>query len=211
MALPWPSFWQHIPENDRGAISDVLTNLLGHGAILGDVGRDRELYLLAREYQRELSEYLAPLHLELIYDADRPILQVRPVPADCGLIERFNKAETMLVLTLWRIYDDIRMAQTVESVVVTINEVWHRLKLYFEQIEPPSEAHLREMLGKLRKHRLIRIQAPEETGVFGESQVEILPTLARAIPFENAAAWEEQVELYLPTPEAAPVLAEEKK
>ena len=66
MSLPWPSFWQHIPDADRSALSDILTDLLAHGALLGDTGRDRELYLLAREYQRELAEYLAPLHLELL-------------------------------------------------------------------------------------------------------------------------------------------------
>ena len=115
MPLPWPTFttWNRIREDDRAALSDVLTELLAHGALIGDAGRDRELYLLAREYQPELSEYLAPLHLMLVPDPDRPIFLVRPVPGDCGLLARFNKAETLLVLTLWRIYHDARMEQTV--------------------------------------------------------------------------------------------------
>jgi hypothetical protein len=41
------------------------------------------------------------------------------VPGDCGLLARFIKAETLLVLTLWRIYHDARMEQAVEAVVVT--------------------------------------------------------------------------------------------
>jgi hypothetical protein len=52
------------------------------------------------------------------------------------------------------------------------------------------------MLIKLRHRRLIRLRWPEEDTRFGESQVEILPTLARAIPFENADAWEQQASLY---------------
>jgi hypothetical protein len=193
MPLPWPSFWQHIREEDRGAISEILTGLLAHGALLGDQGRDRELFQLAREYQREIGEYLAPLHLELMPDPDQPILQVRPVPGDCGLMARFDKAETLLVLTLWRMYHDARMEQIAGTVVVTLNEIWHRLRLYFERIDPPTEAHLRTMLGRLRNRRLVRIQWHDDTLRSGESQVEILPTLSRAIPFENVAAWEQQV------------------
>lgn len=198
MPLPWPTFttWHRIREDERGAISDALTELLAHGALIGDAGHHRELYLLAREYQPELSEYLAPLHLTLVADADRPIFLLRPVPGACGLLARFNKAETLLVLTLWRMYHDARMEQVAESVVVTAGDIWQRLKLYFEAIEPPSAAQLREMLGKLRGRRLLRVQWHEEPAQFGESQVEILPTLAHVIPFENAEAWQQQASLY---------------
>ncbi len=196
MSLPWPSFWQHIPEDNRSALSDILTELLAHGALLGDTGRDRELYLLARDYEREIREYLAPLHLELVPDPDRPILQLRPVPGDCGLMARFSKAETLLVLTLWRIYHDARMETVTETVVVMANDIWQRLRLYFESVTAPTEAHLKDMLGHLRNRRLVRLQWHEDTSRFGESQIEILPTLPRVIPFEDAAAWEQQASLY---------------
>ena len=146
MPLPWPTFttWTRIREEDRAALSDMLAELLAHGALIGDAGRDRELYLLAREYEPELREYLAPLHLLLVPDSDRPIFLLRPVPGDCGLLARFNKAETLLVLTLWRIYHDARMEQAVEAVVLTANDIWQRLKLYFEKIELPTPAQLRD-------------------------------------------------------------------
>jgi len=163
---------------------------------LGEAGRDRELYLLAREYEHELGEYLAPLNLVLVADPDCPIFQLRPVPGDCGLVARFNKAETLLVLTLWRIYHDARMEQAAETVVVTANDIWQRLKLYFQQVDLPAATQLREMLGKLRNRRLVSVQWHEDADLFGESSVEILPTLARTIPFENAAAWQQQVDLY---------------
>ncbi len=198
MSLPWPNFttWNRIREEDRAAISDVLTELLAHGALLGDSGRDRELYLLAREYQAELSEYLAPLNLTLLPDPDRPIFQIRPVPGDCGLLARFSKAETLLVLTLWRIYHDARMEQVANSVIVTANNIWQRLKLYFAHVDLPTPAQLRDMLGKLRNRRLVRVQWHEETSQFGESQVEILPTLRNVIPFDSPAAWEQQAAQY---------------
>lgn len=196
MSLPWPSYWQHIRVEDRGALSEILTELLSHGALLGDGGRDRELYLLAREYQRELGEYLAPLNLELAADPDRPLFQVRPVPGDCGLIARFSKAETLLVLTLWRMHHDARMETAVETVVVTADQIWERLRLYFENVILPTEAQFRDMLNKLRQRRLVRLRWSGENERFGDSQVEILPTLPRVIPFEDAAAWTQQVELY---------------
>jgi hypothetical protein len=204
MSLPWPTFstWNRIQEPDRAALSEILADLLSHGALIGEAGRDRELYLLAREYQRELSEYLAPLHLELLPDPDRPIFQLRPVPGDCALVARFNKAETLLVLTLWRIYHDARMDNVVASVVVNANDIWERLRLYFSNVTPPTEAQLREMLGKLRNRRLVRLEWHEDATLFGESQVEILHTLPRVIPFENAAAWQQQADLYQAPAEA---------
>ena len=200
MPLPWPIFstWNRIREEDRDALSEVLTELLAHGALLGDSGRDRELYLLAREYQPEIGEYLAPLNLQLVPDPDHPIFQLRPVSGDCGLMARFNKAETLLVLTLWRIYYDTQMERPVAVVVVSANDLWQRLKLYFAQVEEPTSAQLRDMLGKLRSRRLVRVRWHEDAGQFGESQIEILPTLRRVIPFENAGAWQQQAELYQP-------------
>jgi hypothetical protein len=203
MPLPWPDFstWNRIREEDRGAFSDILTELLSHGALIGEAGRDRELYLMAREYEPELSAYFSPLNLYLMPDPDRPILQIRPVPGDCGLIARFSKAETLLLLTLWRMYHDARMEQAVESVIVTANEIWQRLGLYFERLDLPSGPLLREMLTKLRRRRLVRTQWHEDQNQFGESQIEILPTLRHVIPFEDVDAWEQQAARYQQTAE----------
>ena len=175
----------------------MLTELLAHGALLGDAGRDHELYLVARQYQREIGEYLAPLHLELVPDPDRPIFQVRPVPGDCGLMARFNKAETLLVLTLWRIYHDARMERTVETVVVSANDIWQRLKLYFRTgglAQPPRSSVT--CSASCAIDGLCVCNGTRMPNQFGESQVEILPTLARVIPFENESAWEQQAALY---------------
>ena len=147
----------------------------------------------------------------MVADPDRPLFQLRPVPGDCGLVERFNKAETLVVLTLWRIYHDTRMESPVAAVVVTANDLWQRLRLYFESVELPKEAQLREILGELRHRRLVRLQWHEDPERFGESQLEILPTLSRVIPFENAAAWEQQAALYQQPaePDATPATAKE--
>ena len=190
----WPSFWTDIPEVDRPALREILTELLATGVLFGENGRERELFLTARQYTRQLADYLAPLSLELVPDPDRPILQARPIPGECGLTARFTKDETLVVLTLWRLYDDARMEGPAETVVISANDLYARLKLYFEHIEPPAESHLERILAKLRSKRLIRFQKNEER--FGESRLEILPTLSRAIPFERAEEWTQAAALF---------------
>ena len=43
MNLPWPSFWNHVREDDRSVLREVLTELLSAGILLGDEGRARGL------------------------------------------------------------------------------------------------------------------------------------------------------------------------
>jgi len=204
MTLPWPSFWQNIPESERDALSDVLTELLSAGAIIGDTGRDRERFLTTHQYQQSISEYFAPLHLELVSDPDRPIYQLLPIPGECGLLARFSKAETLLIFTLWRIQHDVRMNTITPTVIVTVKDIWNHLKIYFENIAPPSASLMETMLNKLQTRRFIRIQRADDNATFEDTQVEILPTLSRAIPFENLAAWEAQSSIYQPESSDAP-------
>jgi len=194
MTLPWPTFWESIREEDRPALKTVLAELLTTGVLLGDEGRARELYLIAREYPKELGEFLAVLDLELIHDPDRPIFQARPIAGECALTASFTKDETLVVLALWRIDDEERMQRPSQVVVLDANALDARLKLYFEAIEPPQPTQLDRILSKLRRKKLIRYQRDEEQ--FGQSQLEILPTLPRVIPFEDATAWEQQVALF---------------
>src|SRR2546421_10183 len=133
MTPAWPSFWGHIPEADRPAVREVLSDLLATGVLFGEAGRDRELFLTARNYQQELAEYLSLLNLDLVSDADRPILQARPVPGECALTARFTKDETLVVLTLWRIYDEGRMERLTSTIDLSADDLYTKLRLYFEQ------------------------------------------------------------------------------
>jgi hypothetical protein len=197
MALPWPQYWEHIPQSDRDAVTDLLTRLLAHGALIGDEGRERQLYLLARtELEAEIESYFAPLGLSVFYDPDAPIIQLRPVESACGLSGRFNKAETLVLLTLWRRYHDIRMETVTPAVLMTVRDLWDTLKVYFEEIQPPNESQLKIILNKLKQHRLIRMQRASDVAIFEEMTLEILPTLQRVIPFEDSTAWQAQCDLY---------------
>ncbi len=199
-SLPWPSFWEHVPESDRAALGEILTELLATGVLLGSEGRGRSLYLLARDYSREIADYLAPLHLEYLEDPENSILQARPVPGECGLTARFSKAETLVLLVLWRIYDDIRLNQITPVVLTTAQAVFDKWRLFFEQIEPPAESQLDRILSRFRRLRLLRLQTKSEVERFGDLSIEILPTLPRVIPFENEAAWQQQAAVYQSDP-----------
>ena len=155
------------------------------------------MFLLARDqYFSELSAWFAVLNIELVIDSERPILQARPVPGDCELVATFTKEETLIVLSLWRIWDEAMSEKPTAGVVLTTNEVWLKLRLFFDKIEPPTESNLDRILAKLRRKRLIRYQRHEDANRFGESLVEVLPTLPRAIPFQDLEAWEAQAALY---------------
>lgn len=192
--IRWPKFWEHIPEQDRPPLRSIVAELLSTGVLFGDAGRERELFLIAREYEADLADYLVVAGLELFQDPDRPLFQARPIPSECGLMAKFTKDETLVVLTLWRIYDDLRMEQASEAIVITANDLDGRLKLYFENIAPPTAGHLERMLTKFRQRRFIRYQVDELK--FGDSRIEILPTLARAIPFDSLDDWSEYAGLF---------------
>ena len=210
-SLPWPSFWADVPERDRAPLRDVLADLLRFGVILGDEGGGRDAYLLVRDqYPHHVRDYLAPLGLELIIDHEPPLVQARPVPEECQLLAHFTKDETLLVLALWRLYDECRSGQTTQAVIVTANDLWMKWQVFFEHIEPPGITALEELLARLRRKRLVRFLRSEDSTRPGDAQIEILPSLARTIPFDSLEAWLDRARLYEPDPTApAPLTLED--
>ncbi|MCB1227163.1 MAG: DUF4194 domain-containing protein [Verrucomicrobiales bacterium] len=195
----WPRFWSDVPTQDRAPLREVLAELLGRGVLLGDEGSGRDLFLLARDhYRAHLEDYLAPLALELIVDDEACLLQARPRVESCLLLGRFDKDETLLLLALWRLYDDERSSGLQEAIIVTVDQLWAALKVFFDRIDPPQATQLEAALAKLKRHRLIRTARPEGMTQAGELQIEILPSLARVIPFEDLEAWQAKAAQFAP-------------
>ncbi len=191
----WPRFWSDVPDLDRAPMREVLAELLGRGVLIGDEGSGRDLFLLARDhYRSHLEDFLAPLALELIVDDDHSLLQARPRTESCLLLARFNRDETLVLLALWRLYDDERSSGVQEAVIKTVDELWEHLKICFPNIDRPEKTHLDSLLARLKRHRLIRTARPDGMTQLGEMQIEILPSLVRVIPFDNIAAWLAQVD-----------------
>lgn len=201
----WPGFWPEVPETDRAPIREILAELLGRGTLLGTEGSGRDLFFLARDhYQSHLTDYLAPLGLELVVDDDFCLLQARPRPETCMLLGQFSKDETLLLLVLWRAWDDHRSSQLAQSVVITVDDLWQRFRATFESIEPPGETHLEQVMARLKRHRLIRTNKPDPGAAFGDTLVEILPSLPRVIPFDAIEDWLARTALYQPARVATP-------
>ena len=202
----WPRFWSDIPEDDRAPLRQILAELLGRGTLLGTEGSGRDLFLLARDhYQDHLADYMAPLGVELIVDDDHSLLQARPRPEACLLLGRFSKAETLILLVLWRVWDDVRTNQASQAVTLTADQLWTQFRNVFDKIEPPEKTQLDQLLDCMKRHRLIRTQRPEGATQIGETIIEILPSLARAVPFDSIEQWLGQARLYqaIDGPEAA--------
>lgn len=206
----WPSFWSNVPDADRAPIRDVLAELLGRGVVLGNEGSGRELFLLIRDhYQPHISDYLAPLGLDLIVDDEAMLLQARPRTETCQLLGSFTRDETLVILTLWRIWDDGQSSGTSAAVIITVDDLWTRLKLFFDKIEPPEKNQIDNILTKLKRHRLVRTHKPDGMTLPGEMQIEILRSLSRVIPFDDLEAWVERAALCQPLgSEANPASAE---
>lgn len=193
----WPRFWSEVPESDRAPLREVIAELLGRGTLLGSEGSGRDLFLLARDhYQEHLTDYLAPLGLELVVDNDFYLLQARPRPEACLLLASFTKDETLLLLVLWRAWDDHRNERAEPTVILTVDDLWQRFKTTFENIDPPEKTQLEQLLARMKRYRLIRTQRPDSAAPIGEMQIEILPSLARTIPFESIDAWLARVAQY---------------
>lgn len=195
----WPSFWHDVPVEDRAPMRDILADLLSHGVLLGDTGSGRELLLVAREHRERLADYLAPLGLELVLDEEVPLLQARPRAESCQLLGSFNKYETLMLLTLWRVWDEAQTGGLSSAVTLTLDELYEKLRVYFEDIERPERTQLEDALGKLKRHRLIRTRRPDDSEAPGETIIEVLPSLPRVIPFDSIEQWSERAQLVSPS------------
>jgi Domain of unknown function (DUF4194) len=203
----WPSFWADVPSEERAPLRDILAELLGRGVLLGDTGSGRELFLLARDHHRfRLEDYLAPLGLEFLVDDEAMILQARPRTESCQLLGSFSKDETLILLTLWRVWDEAQTSGAHAAVLLRLDDLWEKLRVYFDRIEPPEKSQIEAALTRLKRHRLVRTQRPDQADHPGDILIEVLPTLARAIPFESIDQWQDRANLASPPVEpAAPI------
>ena len=104
-------------------------------------GQLRDLNQLAAQFFNKLIEahWLEPRRLSL----DEHFVLITP-----QLRRLLRLLRETLQKTVRPIYHDARMERTVETVAVSANDIWQRLKLYFEQVDLPTASQLRDMLGK---------------------------------------------------------------
>lgn len=192
MSLPWPGFWGEVPEEDREPLRAALNRLLSHGAILGDEGGGRELYQLVRDrYRKQVAEHLAPFGLAVVVHPEPfLIIQAEPQPGECKLLASFDQQETLLALVLWRMYDEALAGPPGGAVTFTLNAIWTKWRVYFPAVEAPTPHGLDEALTTLKRKCFVRQVGTADPQKAGDTRIEVLPTLTRAIGFADAADWQ---------------------
>lgn len=133
-------------------------------------------------------------------DDDALILQARPRSEACQLMGNFTKDETLILLTLWRVWDEAQTSGANAAVLLRLDELWEKLRVFFDRIEPPEKSQIESALTRLKRHRLVRTQKPDDMEQVGDLLIEILPSLARTIPFDSIAQWQERAEMASPVP-----------
>jgi hypothetical protein len=83
-------------------------------------------------------------------------------------------------------------------VILTVDELWTRFRNTFDKIDPPEKTHLDSLLGRMKRHRLIRTHKPEGALQLGETLIEVLPSLPRVIPFDSLESCLARAALYQP-------------
>ena len=114
------------------------------------------------------------------------------------MLAQFTKDETLLLLVLWRVWDDHRSQLSASAVILSVDELWTRFRNTFDKIDPPEKTHLDAMLGRLKRLRLIRTHKPEGALQLGDTLIEVLPSLPRVIPFDSLESCLARAALYQP-------------
>lgn len=191
-----------LSESEQRDLKDALAELLDRGSVLGFESRSRDLYQRAAGVLYEpLRSVLGLLDMELVNDERRLLLFARPLDS-CQLLRRFNQIESIFVLALWRIYHEHYQQGRVGAVVLSLNDLFAKLRSYFPKLlqEPPKPNTFRTILQHLQRRNLVRWT--ESADAFGHSECQVLPTVLYVIPFSGLEDWLTQAIRFSDSPAA---------
>ena len=171
---------------DRQRMGEALQTLLVHGSILGLEAGQGELYAWCRQNLEWMREVAALVGLQVHNEHESRLIQA--IPQRPALMLRLRQDATIVLLALWYEYDRQVRDQGATEVKLTVEQLNQLLKekLLPDLKEPPSRGRLLEILRQAQRFNLIRL-APADP--FEQSQIEILPTLKRVIPFQDLNDW----------------------
>jgi hypothetical protein len=175
-----------LTEVDRLRLGEALQLLLAHGSLSGLEPARAELYTWCRQNLDWLREVAALSGLQVINEHESRLVQA--LPTRPALTLRLRQDATIVLLALWYEYDTQIREQGATEVIVTVEQLNRLLqeKLLPDLKEPPSRGRLLEILRQAQRFNLVRLEVADEVEA---SQVEILPTLKRVIPFQDLADW----------------------
>jgi hypothetical protein len=122
---------------------------------------------------------------------------VQAVPQTSQFLLRLKLDATLVLLTLWYEFDTaVRDRGETPPVRINAEQLNDSLASKFEPLRKhlPSPTRLREILSQAQRKNLVRF-TPDVA--LERSEIEILPTLKRVIPFQNIEEWNKNAERYL--------------
>ena len=188
-----------LTDADRARLGEAMQTLLARGSILGLEHGQGELYTWCRQNFDWLRETMALTGFQVANEHESRVIQATPQKASLTL--RLRQDATVVLLALWYEFDtQVRDhgATAVSLTVEQLNQLLHE-KLLPDLKELPSATRLLEILRQAHRFNLVNL---EVVTPFEQSQIEVLPTLRRVIPFQDLADWTKTAELHK-TPVAA--------
>lgn len=175
-----------LSENDRDRLGEAIQQLLSTGSICGQSSSN--LYHWSRQHLDLLKEWASISGLDVAMFHDERLIQA--IPHVSSLRLRLRKDETIVWLALWYAGDVRWRDEGHDQAFLSVSEL---NALIQDQLLPDvsgqiAQGRLREILRKAVKFNLINLNLSEH---FEDSGIEVLPTIRRAVPFRDLAAWSE--------------------
>lgn len=189
------SLLARLPEADREKLGETLRRLVANGAILGTESGQSELYHWAHLNRDWVEEMAALLDLKLFWDHELRFVQA--VPQTGAFTMRLKLDATLVLLTLWYEFDTaVRDRGEAPPIRISVAQLNDSLRTKFEPLRKslPSPTRLADILRFAQRKSLLHFAAAAQTV---DSQIEILPTLKRVIPFQDIADWTSHAERHL--------------
>jgi hypothetical protein len=181
--------------HDRERLGEALRRLLANGSILGLELSQTDLYHWAYQNRDHVDELATLLDLKLHWEHQDRMVQA--VPQTSQFLLRLKLDATLVLLTLWYEFDTaVRDRGETPPVRINAEQLNDSLASKFEPLRKhlPSPTRLREILSQAQRKNLVRF-TPDVA--LERSEIEILPTLKRVIPFQNIEEWNKNAERYL--------------
>lgn len=191
-----------LPEHDRERLGEALRRLVAHGSILGLEPAQTDLYHWCHQNRAWMDELAGLLDFKLLWDAQERTVQALPQSAAFRL--RLPLDATLVLLTLWYEFDTaVRDRGETPPIRLTVQQLNDSLRTKFEPLQKnlPSASRLGEILSLAQRKNLLRYEAKIP---FESSEIEVLSTLKRVIPFQGIEDWNKNAERYLAAAKEVP-------
>lgn len=180
-----------LSERDRKMFERAVRELQAH-SVIADFDSDdedmAELFHWAEKNQPLLEAYFRIAGLGIRAHVGIPVIQLILDDADEShpLRQRFDKAETGLLICLWLLYHELVHEADGLVVPVTVEDIYSRLSVLFPGADKVLPQGIFEgAIKRFARYRLVQFEMEEND--FMRGRVGLLPTLTSTFRFADAS------------------------